>query len=217
MSLAANGNVLSLFVGSLHAATSLKKDCPALGLYNALQLYPSTAVPCPVPCRKARHCGGCWRISFRPDLSPSGSNSRAKEGRTLGFWADYLLDCQGLQKESAKITLFKARLLYQVEEVLMFATGLNSLPPSGLIPQPKLEFIEDSPYPMANTCANTMKLPQLDNFELFRVQYGFWDSERSWFRLATKTNLCCICCTPIYLHKMIRSGPVNHVLFTVNF
>lgn len=55
----------------------------------------------------------------------------------------------------------------------MFATGLKSLPPSGLIPEPQLEFLEDSPYPMANTCANTMKLPLLDNFELFKSNMDF--------------------------------------------
>ncbi|XP_076616603.1 G2/M phase-specific E3 ubiquitin-protein ligase-like [Chaetodon auriga] len=32
---------------------------------------------------------------FRPDLSPAGSNRRQKEGQTLAFWADYLLDCEG--------------------------------------------------------------------------------------------------------------------------
>ena len=39
-----------------------------------------------------------------------------------------------------------------VEEVLMFATGLNSLPPSELEPSLRIEFLDDSPFPMANTC-----------------------------------------------------------------
>ena len=39
-----------------------------------------------------------------------------------------------------------------VEEVLMSATGLNSLPPSELEPSPRIEFLDDSPFPMANTC-----------------------------------------------------------------
>lgn len=50
-----------------------------------------------------------------------------------------------------------------VEDVLMFATGLTSLPPSGLEPLPRIEFLDDSPFPMANTCSNILKLPLLDN------------------------------------------------------
>ncbi|XP_041926573.1 G2/M phase-specific E3 ubiquitin-protein ligase [Alosa sapidissima] len=128
-----------------------KAGLSALGLYSALQQYPTLLSP--VLCHVEKQLiAEVLENLFRPDLSPLGSNRRARKGRTLGFWADYLLDCQ------------EGQAAVSVEEVLMFATGLNSLPPSGLIPQP---------YPMANTCANTMKLPQLDHFELFKSNMDF--------------------------------------------
>ncbi|KAF6736297.1 G2/M phase-specific E3 ubiquitin-protein ligase [Oryzias melastigma] len=55
---------------------------------------------------------------FIPDLSPPGSNRRQKEGKTLGFWEDYLSDSE------EKLTAVS------LEELLMFATGLASLPPA---------------------------------------------------------------------------------------
>lgn len=35
---------------------------------------------------------------FHPDLSPRGSNRRQKEIKIIGFWADFLLDCEGLSR-----------------------------------------------------------------------------------------------------------------------
>lgn len=55
----------------------------------------------------------------------------------------------------------------------MFATGLTSLPPSGLEPLPRIEFLDDSPFPMANTCSNVLKLPLLDSYSVFKSQMDF--------------------------------------------
>ncbi|KAJ8370773.1 hypothetical protein SKAU_G00108010 [Synaphobranchus kaupii] len=99
---------------------------------------------------------------FRADLSPAGSNRRQEEGKTLGFWADYLLDCE--EQPTAAVSL---------EDVLMFATGLSSLPPAGIAPLPCIEFLTNSPYPMANTCANTLKLPLLHSYSLFKTHMDF--------------------------------------------
>lgn len=98
---------------------------------------------------------------FTPDLSPQGSNRRRQESQTLSFWADYLLDCEERQ---AAVTL---------EEVLMFATGLDSLPPSGFEPSPRIEFLSDSPFPKANTCINTIKLPLSSTYDVFKSQMDF--------------------------------------------
>lgn len=35
---------------------------------------------------------------FTPHLSPRGSNRWEKEVKTIGFWADFLLDCEGLSR-----------------------------------------------------------------------------------------------------------------------
>ncbi|KAJ8353434.1 hypothetical protein SKAU_G00210010 [Synaphobranchus kaupii] len=60
-----------------------------------------------------------------------------------------------------------------LEDVLMFATGLSSLPPAGIAPLPCIEFLTNSPYPMANTCANTLKLPLLHSYSLFKTHMDF--------------------------------------------
>ncbi|XP_067303507.1 G2/M phase-specific E3 ubiquitin-protein ligase-like [Pseudorasbora parva] len=99
---------------------------------------------------------------FKAELSPMGSNQRQEESRTLCFWSDYLLDCEEHQTE------------VPLEDVLMFSTGLTSLPPAGMAPQPCIVFLEDSPFPMANTCTNTLKLPlKLDTYSHFQTQMDF--------------------------------------------
>lgn len=60
-----------------------------------------------------------------------------------------------------------------LEEVLMFATGLTAIPPAGMMPSPHLEFLSDSPFPVANTCANTLKLPLLESYAAFRANMDF--------------------------------------------
>ncbi|XP_062308193.1 G2/M phase-specific E3 ubiquitin-protein ligase-like [Osmerus eperlanus] len=89
---------------------------------------------------------------FRADLSPVGSNRRLEEAKALSFWADYLLDCEEQQQTTVSL-----------EDLLMFSSGLSSLPPAGIVPQPRIEFLTNSPFPMANTCANTVKLPLLQS------------------------------------------------------
>ncbi|XP_050960972.1 G2/M phase-specific E3 ubiquitin-protein ligase-like [Labeo rohita] len=100
-------------------------------------------------------------ILFKPDLSPSGRYRRLKESQTMGYWADYLLDCE------------ESQAAVSVEGVLMFATRLSSLPPSGLEPPPKIQFLDNSAFPMANTCTNSLKLPLLDSYILFKSQMDF--------------------------------------------
>ncbi|MBN3294095.1 G2E3 ligase, partial [Polypterus senegalus] len=97
---------------------------------------------------------------FKTDLSLSGNNRRLREGQTLGYWAHYLLDCEG-------------QAAVGVEDAFLFATGLTSLPPSGLEPLPRIQFLDDSPFPMANTCSNTMKLPLLDSYNVFKSHMDF--------------------------------------------
>ncbi|CAI5642302.1 unnamed protein product [Oreochromis niloticus] len=98
---------------------------------------------------------------FRPDLSPAGSNKRHKEVLTLGFWADYLLDCE--EKATAVC----------LEDLMMFATGLTAVPPAGMTPPPCIQFLSVLPFPVANTCANTLKLPICDSYSIFKANMDF--------------------------------------------
>ncbi|XP_045068474.1 G2/M phase-specific E3 ubiquitin-protein ligase-like isoform X1 [Coregonus clupeaformis] len=131
-----------------------------LEFLTALQQHPTLLAP--VMCHSERQLTAFeLERLFKPDLSPSGSNRRLKESQTMAYWADYLLDCE------------EGQAAVSVEDVLMFATGLSSLPPSGLEPLPQIEFLEDSAFPMANTCSNSLRLPLLDSYTLFKTQMDF--------------------------------------------
>uniref|UniRef100_A0A674P9B2 HECT domain-containing protein n=1 Tax=Takifugu rubripes TaxID=31033 RepID=A0A674P9B2_TAKRU len=123
-----------------------KDGLSALQFLTALQQHPSLLIP--VLCHSEKRLTGIdIERLFTPDV----------KSLTLAYWADYLLDCQ--EGEAA----------VSVEEVLMFATGLTSLPPSGLEPLPKIEFLDGSPFPMSNTCSNLLKLPILDSYSVFKA------------------------------------------------
>uniref|UniRef100_A0A3Q1G2R9 HECT domain-containing protein n=1 Tax=Acanthochromis polyacanthus TaxID=80966 RepID=A0A3Q1G2R9_9TELE len=81
---------------------------------------------------------------FEVQLSEKGSTRRQEETRALGFWRDYLLETEGLS----------------LQDISMFATGLNTLPPAGIQPQP-------------NTCANTIKIPMSKTYEQFQKDMDF--------------------------------------------
>ncbi|XP_034080294.1 G2/M phase-specific E3 ubiquitin-protein ligase-like isoform X6 [Gymnodraco acuticeps] len=137
-----------------------KEGLSALQFLNALQQHPTLLAPVLCHSEKRLTALELERL-FKPDLSPPGSNRRLRESHTLGYWADYLLDCE------------ESQTAVSLEDVLMFATGLTSLPPSGFEPSPGIEFLDDSPFPMANTCSNTLKLPLLDAYNVFKSQMDF--------------------------------------------
>ncbi|KAJ4935477.1 hypothetical protein JOQ06_017010 [Pogonophryne albipinna] len=137
-----------------------KEGLSALQFLNALQQHPTLLAPVLCHSEKRLTALELERL-FKPDLSPPGSNRRLRESHTLGYWADYLLDCE------------ESQTAVSLEDVLMFATGLISLPPSGFEPSPGIEFLDDSPFPMANTCSNTLKLPLLDTYNVFKSQMDF--------------------------------------------
>lgn len=162
-----------------------KDGLSALQFLSALQQHPSLLTPILCHSEKRLTCFELERL-FKSDLSPSGSNRRLKESQTLAYWADYLLDCEGLYVffvitwkttlpwyNWKKNVFAEGEAAVSVEDVLMFATGLTSLPPSGLEPLPQIEFLDDSPFPMANTCSNLLKLPLLDSYSLFKSQMDF--------------------------------------------
>ncbi|XP_051990890.1 G2/M phase-specific E3 ubiquitin-protein ligase [Xyrauchen texanus] len=98
---------------------------------------------------------------FKAQLSEVGSTRRHEETRILGYWRDYLLDT-GEQETGISL-----------QDILMFATGLDSLPPSTFEPQPQLTFERTSKFPIASTCANTIKLPMSKSYEEFKNAMDF--------------------------------------------
>ncbi|XDV25922.1 hypothetical protein PO909_029748, partial [Leuciscus waleckii] len=100
-------------------------------------------------------------VLFRCQLSEIGSNRYEKECKTLGFWRDYLQDAEFNMQG---VTL---------EEILIFATGCNSPPALGFTPEPSLEFISGSKFPVANTCENIIRIPLKDTYEEFKTDMDF--------------------------------------------
>ncbi|KAF6727064.1 G2/M phase-specific E3 ubiquitin-protein ligase [Oryzias melastigma] len=127
------------------AIERFKEGLNCLHFLTALQQHP--AVMAPLLCHLDKQLSAMdIEHLFKPDLSEAGTNKRNQEEKTISFWADYLLDCE---ENSSGATL---------EDILMFATGVPSIPPAGLEPLPQLQFLVDSKFPMANTCANILKL-----------------------------------------------------------
>ncbi|CAG5974199.1 unnamed protein product, partial [Menidia menidia] len=98
---------------------------------------------------------------FEVQLSEKGSSRRHEETRVLGFWRDFLLDT-----EEQKTGL-------SLQDILMFATGLNTLPPSSILPPPKLIFQATSRFPVSSTCSNTIKIPMSKTYHQFKEDMDF--------------------------------------------
>ena len=72
-----------------------------------------------------------------------------------------------------------------LEKLLSFATGLRSIPPLGIRPEPTLLFghptDEDNPFvarfPRSNTCAHTLTVPVLDTYKEFRENMLYCNSD----------------------------------------
>lgn len=72
-----------------------REGLSTLEFLTALQQHPTLLAP--ALCHSEKQLTAFdLEILFKPDLSPSGSNQRLKESQTMGYWADYLLDCEGL-------------------------------------------------------------------------------------------------------------------------
>ncbi|XP_062860649.1 G2/M phase-specific E3 ubiquitin-protein ligase-like isoform X2 [Trichomycterus rosablanca] len=97
---------------------------------------------------------------FHPVLSPRGSNLRREENRVLCFWRDWLINVEG--GRCKPVTL---------ERVLIFASGLDRLPPLGFRAPPSLEFLHAAgckrPLPEANTCSVCIRLPMHSTYDDF--------------------------------------------------
>ncbi|XP_038146879.1 G2/M phase-specific E3 ubiquitin-protein ligase-like, partial [Cyprinodon tularosa] len=144
-----------------HIAIQRFKDgLASLEFLASVQKHPGVLAPLLCYSAKALTAAEIERL-FIPDFSTRGSNRWQRETKVIGFWADFLLEC-----EDGVISL-------SLPDVLMFATGLSALPPAGITPRPSIGFLNDSPFPMATTCSNTLKLPLLDSYSVFRKNMEF--------------------------------------------
>ncbi|KAG9272315.1 G2/M phase-specific E3 ubiquitin-protein ligase-like [Astyanax mexicanus] len=98
---------------------------------------------------------------FQCRMAERGSNRFERQCHTLGYWRDYLQD--------AEVDLEAVTL----EEILVFTTGCDSIPPLGFSPLPSLEFDEVSAYPTANTCDNILRVPIKSTYNDFKLAMDF--------------------------------------------
>ncbi|KAF3859024.1 hypothetical protein F7725_021423, partial [Dissostichus mawsoni] len=143
-------------IGRNHSVIERFKDgLASLHFLDALCQHPSVLAPVLCHTDKRLTSVEVERL-FLPQLSPAGSNRRTTETVALSFWADYLMDCE----EQGPVSL---------EELFMFITGLKTEPPAGMTPHPCVTFSQETIYPMANTCANTITLPLLGTYTSFKA------------------------------------------------
>ncbi|XP_069108918.1 G2/M phase-specific E3 ubiquitin-protein ligase-like [Argopecten irradians] len=92
--------------------------------------------------------------------SDQESNKYRAERRTQGYWRDFLQDLEEMDK---------------LEDLLQFVTGLRTVPILGMVPSPSTSFGHYDPddsrwqFPMANTCANTLRIPVVEEYEIFKT------------------------------------------------
>ncbi|XP_049437671.1 G2/M phase-specific E3 ubiquitin-protein ligase-like isoform X2 [Epinephelus fuscoguttatus] len=143
------------------AIERFKAGLESLQFLTALQQHPTVLTPALCHANVKLSAAEMENL-FQPELSHQGSNRRAQEEKVMTYWADYLLDCE----DDSSVTL---------EEVLMFASGVPCVPPAGMSPLPRLQFLcsTTSTFPMANTCANILKLPLLDTYSAFKANMDF--------------------------------------------
>ncbi|KAF3850672.1 hypothetical protein F7725_012444 [Dissostichus mawsoni] len=147
-------------IGRNHSVIERFKDgLASLHFLDALCQHPSVLAPVLCHTDKRLTSVEVERL-FLPQLSPAGSNRRTTETMALSFWADYLMDCE----EQGPVSL---------EELFMFITGLKTQPPAGMTPHPCVTFSQETIYPMANTCANTITLPLLETYARFKANMDF--------------------------------------------
>ncbi|XP_077863511.1 G2/M phase-specific E3 ubiquitin-protein ligase-like [Saccoglossus kowalevskii] len=113
------------------------------------------------------------------DYSPEGSNDRILEETTIYNWYEYLDDCaKGEVKANFNDGNENAEVSVQISlgDLLTFFTGVASVPPLGLHPEPSISFLRDKDhiFPTANTCANILSLPLgLTDVEVFGERFTY--------------------------------------------
>ncbi|MBN3289473.1 G2E3 ligase, partial [Polypterus senegalus] len=61
-----------------------------------------------------------------------------------------------------------------LEDILVFSTGVSSIPPIGFHPKPTINFLHnESPYPIAQTCTNSLSIPIHKTYDKFKYHMNF--------------------------------------------
>ncbi|XP_039458268.1 G2/M phase-specific E3 ubiquitin-protein ligase-like [Oreochromis aureus] len=134
---------------------SFREGLATLDFLNALEQHPSLffSFMCYT---ETRLTADLLENIFHVQFGPPGSSRRQEETRVISYWQDYLLS---VEERNGSLSL---------EDILMFATGLREIPPAAIQPKPRLLFQTTSRFPVADVCANTIKIPVLHSYEDFK-------------------------------------------------
>ncbi|XP_017449571.1 G2/M phase-specific E3 ubiquitin-protein ligase isoform X2 [Rattus norvegicus] len=130
---------------------SFKQGLKTLGVLEKIQAYPEAFYN--ILCHKpeslsAKNLSDLFTIHKLPDV------------KTSRFWNSYL---QAVEDGKSATTL---------EDILHFATGCSSVPPTGFKPAPSIECLHGD-FPVANKCNNCLALPVTNTYEEFQENMDF--------------------------------------------
>ncbi|XP_042533338.1 G2/M phase-specific E3 ubiquitin-protein ligase isoform X1 [Dipodomys spectabilis] len=130
---------------------SFKQGLKTLGVLEKIQTYPEAFYD--ILCHKpetlsAKVLSDLFEMHTLPDV------------QTSGYWKNYL---QNIEEGKSATTM---------EDILIFATGCNSVPPSGFKPTPSIEYLHTD-FPVGNKCNNCLVLPITKTYKEFEESMDF--------------------------------------------
>ncbi|PKU49508.1 hypothetical protein llap_217 [Limosa lapponica baueri] len=133
---------------------SFRQGLKTLGVLEKMQMHPDAFSS--ILCHKPE------RLSAETvcDLFTIHSSSDVNKAEGADFWVGYLQD---VESGESVVTL---------EDILLFATGFNSIPPIGFDPEPTIKFLHGR-YPIGNRLLNCLELPITETYEQFKNKMEF--------------------------------------------
>ncbi|GAA6103145.1 G2/M phase-specific E3 ubiquitin-protein ligase [Tachysurus ichikawai] len=135
-----------------------REGLKTLGVFDRVQACPEAF--CPVFCGPGEPMTADTVLSLFTARFSEEEEKKAKENVTLGFWKQYLHECEDGQCAAS------------LEDVLIFATGTDGVPAMSFDQPPSLSFfvpLEPSfAFPQSQTETNHLILPVHSSYELFK-------------------------------------------------
>ncbi|XP_074853012.1 G2/M phase-specific E3 ubiquitin-protein ligase isoform X2 [Carettochelys insculpta] len=133
---------------------SFRQGLKTLGVLEKIQTHPDafSSILCHKPERLSAKILG--------DLFTIHSVSSLNRIKGIDFWMGYLQDIESGESTAT------------LEDILVFATGTSSIPPSGFDPDPSVKFMFIK-YPVGNRQLNCLQLPITKTYEQFKNQMDF--------------------------------------------
>ncbi|XP_069586352.1 G2/M phase-specific E3 ubiquitin-protein ligase [Ranitomeya imitator] len=131
-----------------------KEGLQTLGVLENIRTYPTAfwSVLCMKPEKiTSKALSDLFTITYHRNLS------HIEKCNAVNVWEEYLEDTED------------GDTAVSLEDILTFATGVDSIPPAGFDPLPTLLFHYDNIFPTANKSNNSMQLPGNHSYEEFRT------------------------------------------------